>query len=115
MGNEDSILISMRKLNGVAEDDSSFDTDIIAYTNTALMILNDLGIGPEEGFFIDDETGLWSEYAPSNRIIAEAIKTFVFIKVKLVFDPPASPTVLDALRSSKDECEWRIREWAKLQ
>lgn len=112
MGNIESILRSIAKLNGVSEDDTSFDTDIIIHINSAFMILNQLGVGPSEGFFIDDDTLKWTDYVP-NRFIAEAIKSFVYIKVRLIFDPPASPTVVEALTSSADEYKWRIVLWAE--
>ena len=112
MNNIPSILNSIKKLHGIAEDDDSFDTDIIIHINTALMILNQLGIGPDEGFTIDDETTTWTDYIP-NKFISEAVRSFVYLKVKLVFDPPASPTVVEALKSSAAEYEWRIVAWAE--
>ena len=112
MANIESILNSIKKLHGIEPEDVNFDTDIIIHINRALMILNQLGIGPSEGFFIDDETTKWTDYVP-NRMIAETVKSFVYVKVRLIFDPPASPTVVDALKSSAAEDEWRIAQWAE--
>lgn len=107
----ESILNHIKKLHGISPEDKNFDTDIITHINSALMILNQLGVGPSEGFYIEDEVKTWSDYV-SNKFITEAIKSFVYIKVKLVFDPPASPTVVEALKSSANEYEWRIEHWA---
>lgn len=112
MDNNDSILNSIKKLHGISPEDTSFDTDIIIHINSALMILNDLGVGPAGGFFITNSTLTWYDYVP-NKVIAESIKSYVYIKVRLVFDPPASPTVVDALRSSAQEYECRILRWAE--
>lgn len=112
MGNIDSILTSIKKLHGISEEDTSFDTDIIIHINSALMILNQLGVGPLPGFYIEDKTTTWEDYVP-DRFIVESVKSFIYIKVRLVFDPPASPTVVDALTSSAEEYKWYIREWAE--
>jgi len=108
----ESILNSIKKLHGISADDTSFDTDIIIHINSALMILNQLGVGPAAGFYIDDYLTTWDQYV-SNKFITKAIKSFVYIKVRLVFDPPASPTVVEALRESAKEYEWRIVQWAE--
>lgn len=110
MGNIASILNSIKKLHGIPEADTSFDSDLIIHINSALMILNQLGVGPAEGYFIEDANDRWVDYV-QDRFIVESIKTFVYIKVRLVFDPPASPTVVDALKSSAKEYEWRITDW----
>lgn len=110
--NIESILTSIKKLHGIEEADTSFDTDIMFHINSAFMILCQLGVGPEEGFTIDDSTPKWTDYIP-NKFVAASVKSFVYIKVRLVFDPPASPTVVEALRESAKEYEWRIREWAE--
>lgn len=111
---DDGILSSIKKLHGISPDDTSFDPDLIMHINSALMILNDLGVGPSTGFFIKDSSKTWYDYVP-NMVIAESIKSFVYIKVKLVFDPPASPTVIEALKSSAKEYECRILMWAEQQ
>ena len=112
MGNTDSILNSIKKLHGISEDDISFDIDIIIHINSALMILNQLGIGPVKGFYIQDDSAIWADYVP-DKFVSEVIKTFIYIKVRLVFDPPASPTVIEALKASANEYEWRIAQLAE--
>jgi hypothetical protein len=112
MDSTESILNSIKKLHGISAADTSFDPDIIIHINSALMVLNQIGVGPSNGFFIGDSTTTWHDYVPDD-IIVEAVKTFVYIKVRLVFDPPASPTVVEALRESAREYEWRINHWAE--
>lgn len=113
MDSRESILTSIKKLHGISEEDVSFDTDIIIHINSAFMILSQIGVGPPEGFYIEDKTKTWTEFIPTNRFMAESAASFVYIKVRLVFDPPASPTVVEALRSSANEYEWRLAEWAE--
>lgn len=101
----ESILTTIKKMLGVDEADTNFDIDIIVHINTALMRLNQLGVGPVGGFSISDKTKTWTEYL-GTRIDIEAVKSYIYIRVKLVFDPPTSSTLLEALDSTKKELEW---------
>lgn len=112
MDSKESILNSIKKLHGISPEDTSFDIDITLHINSALMILNQLGVGPTAGFYIEDASTTWDEYI-SDRLIVEPIKSFIYIKVRLIFDPPASATVVEALKSSADEYQWRIVQWAE--
>ena len=103
----ESILTSIKKLLGIAEDYTNFDTDIIIHINSALMILNQLGLGPEEGFRIEDEFAVWSDFIEDEQYL-DGAKTYIYLKVKLVFDPPLSGTVMEALKESIKEYEWRL-------
>lgn len=103
----ESILTSIKKLLGITEEDTNFDADIIMHINTVFMILNQLGVGPEKCFTIEDDVATWSDFVPRNLDI-EAIKTYMFLKVKLVFDPPASSTVVQCMNQSISELEWRL-------
>ena len=103
----DSILTSVKKIVGISEEDESFDTDLIIHINSVLMILNQLGVGPPEGFSISDKTSVWSDLISENSSI-EAVKSFVGLKVRMVFDPPASSAVADAINKTISELEWRI-------
>ena len=109
MGNMDSILTSIKKLLGIATDDTSFDMDIIIHINSVLLSLQQIGVGPTAGFYIEDDKATWLEFV-SDRFLSEIIKSYVYIKVRLVFDPPARPTILGALQASADEYEWRITQ-----
>lgn len=104
----ESILQSIKKLLGMAEDYTAFDADIIIHINSAFMILNQLGVGPANGFSISDENAVWSDYLPENNKNFEAVKTYVYLKVRLIFDPPMSSAVIEAMRQMISELEWRL-------
>lgn len=112
MDDKASILNSIKKLHGITAADTGFDTDIIIHINSALMKLTQLGVGPVEGFYIEDATTTWLDYIP-NPVIAESVKSYVYAKVRLIFDPPNSPTITEALKSAAKEDEWRIVAWAE--
>lgn len=107
---DNSILDTIKKPLGASSDDTSFDADIIMHINSTLLALTQMGVGPTTGFYIQDNTTKWSEYV-NDPFITKPLETYVYIKVRLVFDPPASQVLIDALKSSAAECEWRIREW----
>ena len=108
----DSILTSVKKIIGISEEDESFDTDLIMHINSVLMILNQLGVGPEDGFSITDKSAVWTDVIGDNKLI-EAVKTFVGLKVRLIFDPPTSSAVLDSINKTISELEWRINVMAE--
>lgn len=104
----ESILTSIKKLLGIAESYKNFDMDIIIHINTALMVLNQLGVGPSEGFSIKDETNTWDEFIPEDRADIEAIKSYVYMKTRLLFDPPASSAAITSMENLISEFEFRI-------
>lgn len=104
----ESILTSIKKLLGIAESYKNFDTDIIIHINSALMVLNQLGVGPSQGFSIKDETNTWSEFIPEDRYDMESIKSYVYMKVRLLFDPPASSAAITSMEKLISEFEFRI-------
>ena len=102
----ESILISTRRAVGIAEDDDSFDTDIIPIINTVFMDLTQrLGVGPSEGFIIEDDYSVWSDFIPANLLIFEGVKTYMGQWVKQVFDPPTNSAVLDSLQRQINQFE----------
>lgn len=103
----DSILISIKKLLGITEDYEHFDQDIIMHINSVFAILNQLGVGPEKGFAIKDKNDAWNDFL-SDNIKIESVKTYIFQKVKLIFDPPQSSAVIDAYNRQINEFEWRL-------
>ena len=103
----DSILTSIKKLLGITEEYENFDQDIIMHINSAFMILNQLGVGPKSGLSINDKSSTWDEFIPESSNL-EAVKTYVHLKVKLMFDPPLSSTVIEAIKSQINELEWRL-------
>lgn len=110
---ESSILNSIKKLIGIAKDDNNFDTDIIIHINSVFMTLNQLGVGPPTGFKIEDETSDWTDFIEDTTRI-EAIKTYMYLKVKLVFDPPINSSVIKSYEQTINELEWRINTEAEI-
>lgn len=105
----DSILTSIKKLLGIEEDYTHFDTDIIMHINTVLMVLNQLGVGPAEGFIIEDSGARWTDFIPeATPIKLDAVKSFVYLKVRLLFDPPQSSTHIESINRQISEYEWRL-------
>lgn len=105
---EESILTSIKKLLGIAEEYTHFDTDILIHINTAIMTLNQLGVGiDEEGFRVTSDADSWSDFIDDDDYLDE-VKTYVYLKVKLVFDPPLSGAVMEAMKESIREYEWRL-------
>lgn len=106
---QESILTSIKKLLGVTEDYTHFDTDVIMHINSVFMILMQLGIGPAEGFSITGDSEVWSDFL-SDATWFESVKSYVYLKVKLIFDPPQSGTLLNAMEKQVSEFEWRCQE-----
>lgn len=104
----DSILTSIKKLLGIAEEYTDFDADIILHINSVFSILTQLGAGPASGFSIKDSSAVWNDYIPETTKDLEMIKTYVEIRVRLLFDPPISSAAIEALERNAKELEWRI-------
>lgn len=104
---EGSILNSIKKLLGIAPEYTQFDSDIIMHINSVFMILHQLGIGPKEGFRIENSNSEWSDYITDEDNL-DAIKTYMHLKVKIAFDPPLNSTVMEAHRQMISELEWRL-------
>lgn len=100
----ESILTGIKKLIGPREEDIAFDTDIIIHINSALFRLNQLGVGPPEGFSISDKTSVWSDFIGTRKDL-EGVKTYVYLKVKLVFDPPQAGYLVEAIKEQIKELE----------
>lgn len=102
-----SILTSIKKLLGIAEEYTQFDEDIIMHINTVFLNLTQLGVGPEEGFVIEDDVASWEDFINDNAQL-QAVKTYVYLKVKLLFDPPLSSSVIESMNRMIAELEWRL-------
>ena len=102
----DSILDSIKKLLGIQPEYRAFDEDLIIHINTVFAILNQIGIGPREGFFIVDESTNWDEYM--SDINQASVRTYVYLKVRLLFDPPGSGILVDSINRMISELEWRL-------
>jgi hypothetical protein len=104
---QNSILLLTKKKIGISPDDYAFDEDIITDINAVIFSLNLIGIG-EEGFSISDASATWTDLLGENVKIYEAVKTFIYLKVKLMFDPPSSSFVVSALEKQISEIEWKL-------
>lgn len=107
---EQSILKSTKKSLDVDPDDTSFDLDIITHINTAFSVLHDLGLGPVNGFIIEDDIPEWSDFLPDeeDRVKLSKIKTCVYLRTRLLFDPPTQGFLLEAVKEQLQEQEWRL-------
>lgn len=103
----DSILTSIKKLLGITEEYEHFDADIVMHINSAFSVLAQLGVGPKDGFRIEDSSTDWSEFLCDDYRL-EFVKTYVYLKVKLGFDPPLSSAAIEAINRQISELEWRI-------
>ena len=103
----ESILTSIKKLLGITEEYDQFDPDIIMHINSVFMVLTQLGVGPSEGFSIEDDTSVWSDFIQDVKKL-ESVKTYIYLKVKLAFDPPLSSAVIESMNRLINELEWRL-------
>lgn len=103
----ESILNSIKQLLSIDESETSFDTDIMFHINTTFANLNQMGVGPETTFSIVDSTSVWSDFTEGNPDYNN-VKSYVYLKVKLIFDPPSSSSVMEAFKRQADELEWRL-------
>lgn len=102
-----SILTSTKKVLGLEEDYIVFDPDILLHINSVFATLSQLGIGPPEGFAIEDETALWSEFLGNDKRL-NSVKTYVYLRVRLLFDPPATSFAIESMNEQLKELEWRL-------
>lgn len=107
----ESILTSIKTLMGPRETYDNFDTDLIMHINTTLSVLTQLGVGPKEGFAITGETETWEEFLGGAPML-NLVKSYVYAKVRLLFDPPTSSAVIESLNRIITEFEWRINHVA---
>lgn len=105
----DSILSSVKKALGIAEEYFAFDVDIIMHINSALAVLSQMGVGPEGGFSIENETPVWNDYLENDARL-NLIKTYIYMNVRLLFDPPNTSFGINLLNEKIKEYEWRISE-----
>ena len=109
----DSILNSVKKVVGLGETYTPFDPDIIMHINTTFFVLNQLGVGPEKPLVIEDASTTWDAFDSTGEM--EAVKTYVGLKVRLLFDPPSNSALLNAIKENIAEYEWRLRSAAEIK
>ena len=105
----ESILTSIKKFLGVEEDYTHFDADLVMHINSVFMILTQLGVGPSKGFVIEDKNATWNDFLPADDLVKlSAVKSFIYLKVRLLFDPPSSTAVIESTNKLISELEWRL-------
>lgn len=105
----ESILTSIKKLLGITEEYTHFDADLIMHINTVFMVLTQLGVGPSGGYAIESADDEWTDFIPEASIVqVNAVKSYVYLKVKLLFDPPLSSSAMEAINRQISEYEWRL-------
>jgi hypothetical protein len=104
---EQSILTSTKKILGISEDYVVFDLDIITHINTAFSTLTQLGVGPAEGFMIEDDVAVWNDFIVDDAQY-NSVKSYVFLRVRQLFDPPSTSYLISAVERQIQELEWRL-------
>ena len=105
---EPSILLSVKKVLGIAAEYLAFDQDIIMHINTALSTLTQLGVGPAAGFTVDDIDDAWTDFIDPTDHQYNAVKSYVFLRVRMLFDPPQTSYLINAMTDQIQELEWRL-------
>jgi hypothetical protein len=106
---EQSILISVKKILGIDAGDSAFDLDILTHINSAFSTLHQLGIGPEDGFQVEDDEALWVDFIGADPRLNQ-VRTYVCLKTRILFDPPTTSYLIGAINKQIEELEWRIND-----
>lgn len=108
---DDSILNTIKRMLGIGDEEAQndFDEDVMVHINTAIQALTQLGVGPEDGYMIEGSNETWTDFiGVENKKQYQPVKTYIYGKVKKVFDPPTSSIALQALEESTKEAEWRL-------
>lgn len=111
---ENSILISTKQVLGVGEGYTVFDLDIITHINASFSVINQIGVGPAEGFFIEGETEEWADIGLPNKQL-NLVKTYILLKVRMLFDPPGTGFLIDAMTKQISEYEWRLNAFREAE
>lgn len=102
-----SILNSVKKVLGLEESYAAFDIDILMHINSMFSVLHQLGIGPDNGFSIEDDSAVWSDFLDDD-ILLNSAKTYVYLRVRMLFDPPTTSYLITAMEKQIAEIEWRL-------
>lgn len=103
----DSILNSTKKILGLEEDYTAFDADVMMHINSVFGILTQLGIGPAEGFVIEDDELTWDAFIGADPRL-NSVKTYIYLRVRLLFDPPSTSYLISSMKEQVQELEWRL-------
>lgn len=105
-----SILDSIKQMLGIAAEDTNFDKELIIHINGALMIMTQLGVGPQQGFLITSKDNAWAELL-GDREDLNLVQSDIYLRVKLMFDPPTNSFLVTSIEKQIKEYEWRIEAW----
>lgn len=106
---DEYILPSIKKVLGISPDIAAFDTDITMHINTVLANLVQMGIGPSTGYAVTSSENKWSDFITYEQpLLLQNVKSYVYIKVKMLFDPPSATSVIDAMNNQAKEIEYRM-------
>lgn len=103
----DSILNTIKKTLSIEPECTDFDQELILHINSVFSVLTQLGVGPDEGFFIEDETEIWDDFIEDMKKI-QMVKTYIGLKVRLLFDPPTTSFAIESIKNAATEYEWRL-------
>lgn len=103
----ESILDSTKKAIGLDADYDVYDLDILMHINTAFATLSQLGVGPEDGFVVEDDSAVWSDYLMDDKK-RSMVKSYIYLRVRLLFDPPETSYLINAFNDQVKELEWRL-------
>lgn len=106
---EESILKSTKKILGLADDYTVFDLDVITHINSVFTTLTQLGVGPPEGFMIENDKDLWEDFITDDPTY-NSIKSYIYLRVRMLFDPPTTSYTIDAMERQIKELEWRLNQ-----
>lgn len=111
---DNSILLDIKKLLGLTGEYDVFDTDIIININSIFMVLNQLGVGPRRPYMISGDSERWSDFTDDISFVS-AVKTYIYLRVKLIFDPPSSSFVIESINKQIAELEWRLKSQKEVE
>lgn len=104
----ESILTSIKKMLGIEESYTHFDTDLVMHINSVFSILTQMGVGPSDGFSIEDEDKEWNDFLRGDPARLSLVKSYIFLKVRLLFDPPQNSFAVESINRQISEFEWRL-------
>lgn len=111
-----SILNSIKKVLSIDPSYTVFDEDILMHINSVFSTLTQLGVGPEFGYMIEDESAEWGDFLPANDPVFSQVKSYMVLRVRLLFDPPATSFAIESMQKQIDKLEWMLnvqREYTK--
>ena len=111
----DSIVVTIKKMLGLDDEYTPFDADVIVHINTAIMTLTQMGVGPKEGYEVLDYDQTWTDFLGDMVKMLGAVKTYIYLQVKMVFDPPNNSFVMDAYKQQCEQLLFRLNVNAESQ